>query len=67
MVRKPSHTGKVYIIIFNDALCIPKMTHSLVNPNQLINFLMVVQDNPSSLSLLRIRTEDAKFDMHIEM
>ena len=45
----------------------PKMTHSLVKPNQLRHFGTFVQDIPSSLYLLHIWTADANFYMQIEI
>ena len=33
------HTGQVYILIFNEALCMGEsLQHSLINPNQLRHF-----------------------------
>ena len=40
--------GKRYILIFNEALHIPELEHSLMNPNQLRNYGVEVQDNPFS-------------------
>ena len=38
--------GKRYILIFNEALYIPELENSLMNPNQLRNYGINVQDNP---------------------
>ena len=40
--------GERYILIFNEALWMPNMTNSLMNPNQLRDFGLEVQDNPYS-------------------
>ena len=61
------HTGQLYILILNEALWMPKLPNSLVNPNQLRHFGTVVQDDPTSSFPLHIRTEDASFSMPLEM
>ena len=41
------HTNEEYILIFNEALGMgDTLSHSLINPNQLHAFGMLVQDNP---------------------
>ena len=41
------HTNEEYILVFNEALWMgDTLTHSLINPNQLCAFGMLVQDNP---------------------
>ena len=40
---------------------------TLVNPNQMRHFGIVVQDNPTSESSLHIRTEDASFSMPMQI
>ena len=42
------------------------MEDTLINPNQLRDFGVNVQDNPTSPSPLSIITEDAKFAMILE-
>ena len=39
-------TGQEYLLIFNQALYMPSLSHSLINPNQLRAFGITVQDNP---------------------
>ena len=41
-----STTAKQYILVFNEALYIKDMDHTLINPNQLRHFNTEVQDNP---------------------
>ena len=40
--------GRRYILIFNEALYMPELKHSLMNPNQLRYYGIKVQDNPYS-------------------
>ena len=40
-----SLTGRKYILVFHEALYIPELDHTLINPNQLSQFHMQVQDN----------------------
>ena len=61
------NTGQVYILGFNEALYMPNLNHSLLNPNQLRHHGTVVQDNPVSSAPIHIRTEDASFSMPLEM
>ena len=61
------YTGQLYILVFNEALWMPKLPNSLINPNQLRYFGTIVQDDPTSTSPLHIRTEDASFSMPLEM
>ena len=42
--------GQRTILIVNEALWIPELKHSLMNPNQLRHFGVMVQDNPFSNS-----------------
>ena len=39
--------GVRYILIFNEALYMPELENSLMNPNQLRNYGINVQDNPN--------------------
>ena len=41
-----STTGRQYILVFNEALYIKYIDHTLINPNQLRHFDTEVQDNP---------------------
>ena len=41
-----STTGRQYILVFNEALYIKDMDHTLINPNQLRHFDTELQDNP---------------------
>ena len=48
------HTNEKYILIFNEALWMgDTLAHSLINPNQLRAFGMLVQDNPYHTDPLR--------------
>ena len=52
-----SANGMRYILVFNEALWMPELEHSLMNPNQLRHFGVVVQDNPYSAEPMVIRKE----------
>ena len=41
-----SPDGSQYILVFNEAIYMPDMDHSLLNPNQLRHFGLDVEDNP---------------------
>ena len=41
-----SSNGQSYILILNEALYMPKLDHSLINPNQLRHYQVEVIDNP---------------------
>ena len=41
-----SVTGLQRNLVFYEALFIPELDHTLINPNQLRQFYMQVQDNP---------------------
>lgn len=53
-----SVTGRNYIIIFNEALYMPSLDHSLINPNQLRHFQTTVKDNPYEIGGMIIRSPD---------
>ena len=53
--------GDNYILIFNEALSIPDLDHSLVNPNQLRYHGVMVQDNPFSDIPMMITAANDKF------
>ena len=58
-----SVTGKEYIIIFNEALYMPLLDHSLVNPNQLRHHQTVVMDNPYDPQGMVIESPDKELIM----
>ena len=41
-----SENGRNYILVFHEALYMPDMRHTLINPNQCRHFGAKVQDNP---------------------
>ena len=41
-----SVTGKKYILVFHGSLYMPDLDHTLINPNQFLQFHTQVQDNP---------------------
>ena len=52
-------SGMTYILVFNEVLWMEDvLDHSLINPNQLRQFGIVVQDNPFSADETHIATED---------
>ena len=50
--------GKRYILIINEALWLPELELSLMNPNQLRHYGVQVQDNPYDSSPMTIRKDD---------
>ena len=52
--------GQRTILIVNEALWIPELEHSLMNPNQLRHFGVMVQDNPYSNSPMVIQKDTNK-------
>ena len=50
--------GQRTILIFNEALWLPDMENSLMNPNQLRHFGIEVQDNPYHRDPMIIRKDD---------
>ena len=50
--------GKRYILIINEALWIPELEISLMNPNQLRHYGVQVQDNPYDASPMTIRKDE---------
>ena len=55
-------SGTTFILVFNEGLWMgDKMEHTLVNPNQMRLFGIMVQDNPVCESPLYIPTEDGDF------
>ena len=58
------HTNNEYILIFNEALWMgDTLTHSLINPNQLCAFGMLVQDNPYRTDPLGIKPPPYDFEI----
>ena len=56
-----SLNGRDYILIVNEALYIPSLNHSLLNPNQMRHFGIEVQDNPYSDEPMAITSPDDEF------
>jgi hypothetical protein len=56
-----SKNGMNYILVFPGALCMPKLDHSLFNPNQLHHFGTVVQDNRYDAKPMSIKSADNTF------
>jgi hypothetical protein len=57
-------TGETYILILNQAIWMgDKMSHTLVNPNQLRAYGITVQDNPFIEAPIFISTEDSNFSV----
>ena len=56
-----SATGDNYILILNEALYMPTLDHSLLNPNQLRHHGIEVQDNPYSLEPMTIVSHEDGF------
>ena len=50
--------GARSILVFNEALWLPEMEHSLMNPNQLRHYGIEVQDNPYHRDPMMIRKDD---------
>ena len=50
--------GERVILVINEALWMPDMSHSLCNPNQLRHFGVQIQDNPYSNEPMHMRKED---------
>ena len=55
--------GSNYILILNQALYMPEMRHTLINPNQMRAYNVEVQDNPYDHRPLMISTSDPDFIM----
>lgn len=53
--------GRNYILVFNEALWMPNLDHTLVNPNQMRSHGVEVQDNPYSIEPMAIKTWDDDF------
>ena len=60
-------TGQTYILVFHEALYYGnKLDHSLINPNQLGNYGVKVNDNPNNRSnnLVIIANDEVLIQMH---
>ena len=56
-----SASGLNYILVFPEALYMPKLSHSLFNPNQLRHFGTKVQDNPYDSKPMSLSAPDESF------
>ena len=54
--------GSQYILVFNEAIYMPDMDHSLLNPNQLRHFGVDVEDNPYCGRQMMIKKDDPDHD-----
>ena len=54
-----SANGQRSILVFNEALWMPEMEASLMNPNQLRHYGVEIQDNPYDSHPMLIRKEDS--------
>ena len=61
-----SRDGRNYILVFNEALWMPNLNHSLINPNQLRENGVEVQDNPYASAPMTINTCDEEFRICLE-
>ena len=64
-VWQSQYTGQEYLLILNEALWMPSLNHTLVNPNQLRAYGTIVQDNPYSGDPLFIQTSNLQFNMEL--
>ena len=61
-----SSRGLQYILVFNEALHMPSLDHTLINPNQLRNHGIRVEDNPYSGNAMVIEANDPAFVMCVQ-
>ena len=60
-------TAQTYILVMNEALWMgDSMECTLINPNQLRHYGMHIQDDPSSVKLLSMISEDTEFAMALK-
>ena len=59
-------TGRHYVLVFHECLYIPKLSHTLINTNQLRHFQTQVQDNPNAEDLMSITSPDVNFIASLE-
>ena len=64
-VSQSQYTGQDYLLIFNEALWMPSLPNTLVNPNQLRAYGTLVQDNPYSGDPLFIQSSNKNFNMEL--
>ena len=53
-----STTGRKYIIVFHECFYMPKLSHTLIKPNQLRQFQTQVQENPYATDSMSITSSD---------
>ena len=56
-----STTGRQYILVFHECLYMPKLSHTLINPNKLFYFQTQVQDNPYMTDTMSITILNGNF------
>ena len=61
-----SAQGDNYILILNEALWMPHLDHSLINPNQLRHNGVEVQDNPYAIKPMTITSERDGFSAYLD-
>ena len=59
--RYTASDGQEYILILNEALWMPDLDHTLINPNQLRHSGVTVQDNPYGSDIMKIQAGDFSF------
>ena len=65
--RYKSANGRDYILVFNEALYIKEMQHTLINPNQCLNFGAEIQDNPYDADKpMDISSPDSEFTAFLQ-
>ena len=62
-----STTGRQYILVFHEYLYMPRLSHNLINPNQLLHFKTQVQDNPYAADPMSITIPDGNFIACLEL
>ena len=56
-----SKNGSNYILVLNEALSMPQLDHTLVNPNQLRHYACTVNDNPYDAEPMFIENSEGTF------
>ena len=64
-IWQSQYTGQEYLLILNEALWMPNLPNTLINPNQLRAHGTQVQDNPYSGEPLFIQSHNKKFNMEL--
>ena len=63
-----SANGRNYILVFNEALYIKEMQHTLINPNQCRHFGAEIQDNPYDADKpMAISSPDSEFTACLQL